>query len=233
MFRAYLQYFCLSKGFSLTPFRSAIDECMCRILLYGTDAYPGGRQVDADPRIVVEGHEAELDEVAAHAELPYQFATACKSGKVHSVQVHARVDTNSSVTNSHWFRCSNLKSLHQSVSLFLRTWLSPRATPPPTPTPVPRVGRPAARRSHVRRPGVRAQGHSLQPGGAASKGGEVARLPNGRYMRCALRACTTRTPPTLVALERPVPVSFPCYQLPVPLRELKQKAVHDYSGSTF
>lgn len=40
------------------------------------------RQVDADPRIVVEGHEAELDEVAAHAELPYQFATACKSGKV-------------------------------------------------------------------------------------------------------------------------------------------------------
>ncbi|EFJ49062.1 hypothetical protein VOLCADRAFT_90304 [Volvox carteri f. nagariensis] len=39
-------------------------------------------EVDADPRIIVEGHEQDLDEVAAHAESPYTFATACQSGKL-------------------------------------------------------------------------------------------------------------------------------------------------------
>ncbi|KAG2428966.1 hypothetical protein HXX76_011210 [Chlamydomonas incerta] len=39
-------------------------------------------EVDADPRVLVEGHEEDLDEVAAHPEEPHTFATACSSGKV-------------------------------------------------------------------------------------------------------------------------------------------------------
>ncbi|GFR50670.1 hypothetical protein Agub_g12921 [Astrephomene gubernaculifera] len=38
-------------------------------------------EVDADPRVIVEGHEDDLDEVAAHSECPHTFATACRSGK--------------------------------------------------------------------------------------------------------------------------------------------------------
>lgn len=44
--------------------------------------HTGDSQVDADPRIIVEGHEDSLDEVAAHPEQSYTFATACVSGKV-------------------------------------------------------------------------------------------------------------------------------------------------------
>ncbi|KXZ48848.1 hypothetical protein GPECTOR_25g433 [Gonium pectorale] len=39
-------------------------------------------EVDADPRVLVEGHEAPLDEVACHPEDPDTFGTACTSGKL-------------------------------------------------------------------------------------------------------------------------------------------------------
>jgi hypothetical protein len=39
-------------------------------------------QVDEDPRILVEGHEDVLENIATHAEDPDLFATGCASGKV-------------------------------------------------------------------------------------------------------------------------------------------------------
>ncbi|GIL75046.1 hypothetical protein Vretifemale_4865, partial [Volvox reticuliferus] len=65
------------------PLVVAVDchASLDREFLAGTDGCDIW-EVDADPRIVVEGHEDALDEVAAHPESPYTFATACDSGKL-------------------------------------------------------------------------------------------------------------------------------------------------------
>ncbi|GLC70429.1 hypothetical protein PLESTF_000972700 [Pleodorina starrii] len=65
------------------PLVVALDchSSLDREFLAGTDGCDIW-EVDADPRVLVEGHEDDLDEAAPHAESPYTFATACKSGKL-------------------------------------------------------------------------------------------------------------------------------------------------------
>lgn len=65
------------------PIVVALDahEALNREFLAGTNGCDIW-EVDADPRVLVEGHEDDLDEVAAHPEEPHTFATACSSGKV-------------------------------------------------------------------------------------------------------------------------------------------------------
>ena len=40
------------------------------------------RQVDKDPRILIEGHEDDIYKVAVHPTDPNIFATTCQSGRV-------------------------------------------------------------------------------------------------------------------------------------------------------
>lgn len=39
-------------------------------------------EVDETPRILIEGHEEDLDSVAPHPDFPNTFATACRSGMI-------------------------------------------------------------------------------------------------------------------------------------------------------
>lgn len=72
----------LSAGYGICFVSMLCPACVC--------TWPGCMQVDSTPRIIIEGHEEDLDEAAAHPEFPHIFATACSSGMVRAQHCNHR-----------------------------------------------------------------------------------------------------------------------------------------------